>query len=80
MQHLSENTAPSYPFFPEELSDPPEVEGNDTGPHVEPPLPVQIQIATDVMERCIHLMSDKSLKIRLKVGVQPYPCVHRAAG
>lgn len=51
----------------EELSDPPEVEGNDTGPHVEPPLPVQIQIATDVMERCIHLMSDKSLKIRLKV-------------
>ncbi|XP_052506686.1 TELO2-interacting protein 1 homolog isoform X2 [Budorcas taxicolor] len=51
----------------EEQSDPPEVEGNDTGPHVEPQLPVQIQIATDVMERCIHLMSDKSLKIRLKV-------------
>ncbi|XP_043334683.1 TELO2-interacting protein 1 homolog [Cervus canadensis] len=51
----------------EEQSDPPEVEADDTGPHVEPPLPVQIQIATDVMERCIHLMSDKSLKIRLKV-------------
>ncbi|XP_040103268.1 TELO2-interacting protein 1 homolog [Oryx dammah] len=51
----------------EEQSDPPEVEGNDTSPHVEPPLPVQIQLATDVMERCIHLMSDKSLKIRLKV-------------
>ena len=56
------------------------MEGDDSGPHVEPPLPVQIQIATDVMERCIHLMSDKSLKIRLKVSVQPYPCVPRAAG
>ncbi|KAM9057597.1 TELO2-interacting protein 1 homolog isoform 1-T2 [Megaptera novaeangliae] len=51
----------------EEQSDPPEVDENDTDPGVPPPLPVQIQIATDVMERCIHLMSDKSLKIRLKV-------------
>ncbi|XP_045430634.1 TELO2-interacting protein 1 homolog isoform X2 [Pipistrellus kuhlii] len=51
----------------EEQSDPPKVDENDTGPHVEPPLPLQIQIATDVMERCIHLLSDKSLKIRLKV-------------
>ena len=53
---------------------------NDTDPGVPPPLPVQIQIATDVMERCIHLMSDKSLKIRLKVSVRPFPCIHRAAG
>eukprot|EP00070_Physeter_catodon_P048974 XP_028355868.1 TELO2-interacting protein 1 homolog isoform X2 [Physeter catodon] len=51
----------------EEQSDPPEVDENDTDPGVQPPLPVQIQIATDVMERCIHLMSDKNLKIRLKV-------------
>ncbi|XP_024598863.1 TELO2-interacting protein 1 homolog isoform X2 [Neophocaena asiaeorientalis asiaeorientalis] len=51
----------------EEQSDPPEVDENDTDPSVQPPLPVQIQIATDVMERCIHLMSDKNLKIRLKV-------------
>ncbi|XP_057559224.1 TELO2-interacting protein 1 homolog isoform X3 [Hippopotamus amphibius kiboko] len=51
----------------EEQSDPPEVDENDTGPNMEPPLPVQVQIATDVMERCIHLMSDKNLKIRLKV-------------
>lgn len=51
----------------EEQSKPPEVDEKDTGPDVEPPLPVQIQIATDVMERCIHLLSDKSLKIRLKV-------------
>ncbi|XP_025732354.2 TELO2-interacting protein 1 homolog isoform X1 [Callorhinus ursinus] len=51
----------------EEQSDPLKVDDSDTGPDVEPPLPVQIQIATDVMERCIHLSSDKDLKIRLKV-------------
>lgn len=51
----------------EEQSDPPKADENDTGPHMEPPLPLQIQIATDVMERCIHLLSDKNLKIRLKV-------------
>ncbi|KAM5304977.1 TELO2-interacting protein 1 homolog [Glossophaga mutica] len=51
----------------EEQSGPPKVDENDTGPHVKPPLPLQIQIATDVMERCIHLLSDKNLKIRLKV-------------
>lgn len=52
---------------------------NDTSPSVEPPLPVQIQIATDVMERCIHLLSDNNLRIRLKVSVQPFPCIHRVA-
>ncbi|KAM5245889.1 TELO2-interacting protein 1 homolog [Ctenodactylus gundi] len=51
----------------EELSVPPEVDENDTCPDVEPPLPVHIQIAKDVMERCIHLLSDKNLKIRLKI-------------
>ncbi|XP_012610445.2 TELO2-interacting protein 1 homolog isoform X2 [Microcebus murinus] len=51
----------------EEQSVPPEVDENDIRPDVEPPLPVQIQIATDVMERCIHLLSDKNLQIRLKV-------------
>ncbi|EHB17970.1 hypothetical protein GW7_01976 [Heterocephalus glaber] len=51
----------------EELSVPPMLEENDTLPDVEPPLPVHIQIAKDVMERCIHLLSDKNLKIRLKV-------------
>nr|KAF6472803.1 TELO2 interacting protein 1 [Molossus molossus] len=51
----------------EEQSDPPKVDENDAGPHVEPPLPLQIQIASDVMERCIHLLSDKRLTIRLKV-------------
>ncbi|XP_069351679.1 TELO2-interacting protein 1 homolog [Eulemur rufifrons] len=51
----------------EEQSVPLEVDESDTRPDVEPPLPVQIQIATDVMERCIHLLSDKNLQIRLKV-------------
>lgn len=51
----------------EEPSDLPTVDENDTNADVEQPLPVQIQIATDVMERCIHLLSDRSLKIRLKV-------------
>ncbi|XP_023570728.1 TELO2-interacting protein 1 homolog [Octodon degus] len=51
----------------EEQSVPPKLDENDTLPDAEPPLPVQIQIAKDVMERCIHLLSDKNLKIRLKV-------------
>lgn len=51
----------------EEQLAPPIVGENDTLPDVEPPLPMHIQIAKDVMERCIHLSSDKNLKIRLKV-------------
>uniref|UniRef100_U3D1A0 TELO2-interacting protein 1 homolog n=1 Tax=Callithrix jacchus TaxID=9483 RepID=U3D1A0_CALJA len=51
----------------EEQPVPPKVEENDTHPDVEPPLPLQIQMAMDVMERCIHLLSDKNLQIRLKV-------------
>uniref|UniRef100_A0A8C3J850 TELO2-interacting protein 1 homolog n=1 Tax=Calidris pygmaea TaxID=425635 RepID=A0A8C3J850_9CHAR len=31
------------------------------------PLPSHAQLAKDVMERCIHLMSDGSLRVRLKV-------------
>ncbi|XP_041060297.1 TELO2-interacting protein 1 homolog isoform X2 [Carcharodon carcharias] len=36
-------------------------------PNVKKELPAHIQIAKDVMERCIHLLSDKSVKLRLKV-------------
>ncbi|XP_078092533.1 TELO2-interacting protein 1 homolog [Mustelus asterias] len=36
-------------------------------PNVEKELPAHIQIVKDVMERCIHLLSDKSIKLRLKV-------------
>ncbi|NWU67065.1 TTI1 protein, partial [Pterocles burchelli] len=33
----------------------------------EAPLPSHAQLAKDVMERCIHLLSDKNLRVRLKV-------------
>ncbi|XP_039353768.1 TELO2-interacting protein 1 homolog isoform X2 [Mauremys reevesii] len=46
---------------------PPEPEMNDSGAEGETPLPAHAQIAKDVMERCIHLLSDKSLRVRLKV-------------
>ncbi|KFR02921.1 TELO2-interacting protein 1, partial [Opisthocomus hoazin] len=36
----------------------------DTG---EAPLPAHAQLAKDVMERCIHLLSDGNLRVRLKV-------------
>uniref|UniRef100_A0A8D2DIJ4 TELO2-interacting protein 1 homolog n=1 Tax=Sciurus vulgaris TaxID=55149 RepID=A0A8D2DIJ4_SCIVU len=64
---VAEGNVSDFDNEEEELSDPPKVDENDTLPDAEPPLPVQIQIARDVMERCIHLSSDKSLKIRLKV-------------
>ncbi|XP_065547297.1 TELO2-interacting protein 1 homolog isoform X3 [Lathamus discolor] len=33
----------------------------------EAPLPSHAQLAKDVLERCIHLLSDRSLRVRLKV-------------
>ncbi|XP_006030541.2 TELO2-interacting protein 1 homolog [Alligator sinensis] len=44
-----------------------EPQGNDTSAEGEAPLPAHAQVAKDVMERCIHLLSDKSLRVRLKV-------------
>uniref|UniRef100_A0A7M4FVU0 TELO2-interacting protein 1 homolog n=1 Tax=Crocodylus porosus TaxID=8502 RepID=A0A7M4FVU0_CROPO len=44
-----------------------EPQGNDTGAEGEASLPAHAQVAKDVMERCIHLLSDKSLRVRLKV-------------
>ncbi|KAM3872194.1 TELO2-interacting protein 1 homolog [Diretmus argenteus] len=37
------------------------------GPQVKEELPPHLSITKDVMERCIHLLSDPSLRIRLKV-------------
>ncbi|XP_049635097.1 TELO2-interacting protein 1 homolog [Suncus etruscus] len=51
----------------EEHLDPPSATEPEPGFNMEPPLPVQIQIAMNVMERCIHLLSDTNLMIRLKV-------------
>ncbi|XP_057219409.1 TELO2-interacting protein 1 homolog [Triplophysa rosa] len=37
------------------------------GPAVKEERPLHVQIAKDVMERCVHLLSDSSLRTRLKV-------------
>ncbi|NXY49967.1 TTI1 protein, partial [Ceuthmochares aereus] len=49
--------------------DPPlaELQPNGSDPEGETPLPNHAQLAKDVMERCIHLLSDGNLRVRLKV-------------
>ncbi|XP_030642884.1 TELO2-interacting protein 1 homolog [Chanos chanos] len=42
-------------------------EENIDGPDMKPELPSHVTIAKDIMERCIHFLSDPSLRIRLKV-------------
>ncbi|NWI90880.1 TTI1 protein, partial [Pitta sordida] len=42
-------------------------EPNNSDTEGEAPLPSHAQLARDVMERCIHLLSDGSLRVRLKV-------------
>ncbi|NXP18204.1 TTI1 protein, partial [Scytalopus superciliaris] len=42
-------------------------EPNNSDTDGEAPLPSHAQLARDVMERCIHLLSDRSLWVRLKV-------------
>ncbi|NXK86589.1 TTI1 protein, partial [Formicarius rufipectus] len=42
-------------------------EPNNSDTDGEAPLPSHAQLARDVMERCIHLLSDGSLRVRLKV-------------
>lgn len=42
-------------------------EEKDQALEVESLLPPHAQIAKDVMERCAHLLSNKSLHVRLKV-------------
>ncbi|XP_058500147.1 TELO2-interacting protein 1 homolog [Solea solea] len=55
----------------EDLEVPPPVECEDSGdmeaPDVKAELPSHLRISKDVMERCIHLLSDPSLRLRLKV-------------
>ncbi|XDV46511.1 hypothetical protein PO909_014397 [Leuciscus waleckii] len=55
---------------PNELDVPPPASASDEdmeGPAEKKELPLHIQIAKDVMERCIHLLSDPNLRTRLKV-------------
>ncbi|XP_054073990.1 TELO2-interacting protein 1 homolog [Rissa tridactyla] len=42
-------------------------EPNNSDTDGETPLPSHAQLAKDVMERCIHLLSDGNLRVRLKV-------------
>ncbi|KAG8002894.1 TELO2-interacting protein 1-like protein [Nibea albiflora] len=55
----------------EDLEVPPPTECEDVedlgGPDVKAELPPHLSITKDVMERCIHLLSDPSLRLRLKV-------------
>ncbi|XP_069508490.1 TELO2-interacting protein 1 homolog [Ambystoma mexicanum] len=53
----------------EEIQPPPpeESEVDDNSPNTEKPLPVHIRIAEDVMKRCIHLLANQDLSVRLKV-------------
>ncbi|XP_068453490.1 TELO2-interacting protein 1 homolog isoform X3 [Clinocottus analis] len=56
---------------PEDLEVPPPTQCEDgedvDGPDVKAELPAHLCITKDVMERCIHLLSDPSLRLRLKV-------------
>lgn len=56
-------------FTDEDVPPPPEPEDVDDSdePDVKKELPSHLQITKDVMERCIHLLSDPDLRIRLKV-------------
>lgn len=44
------------------------------GPDVKAELPPHLSITKDVMERCIHLLSDPSLRLRLKVPTALWCC------
>ncbi|XP_010148815.1 PREDICTED: TELO2-interacting protein 1 homolog, partial [Eurypyga helias] len=46
---------------------PPLAKPNSPDSEGDPPLPSHAQLAKDVMERCIHLLSDGNLRVRLKV-------------
>eukprot|EP00062_Callorhinchus_milii_P002858 gi/632939507/ref/XP_007910321.1/ PREDICTED: TELO2-interacting protein 1 homolog [Callorhinchus milii] len=45
----------------------PEADNSDDCLDVKKELSAHVQITKDVMERCIHLLSDKSIKLRIKV-------------
>uniref|UniRef100_A0A3Q2P8W6 TELO2-interacting protein 1 homolog n=1 Tax=Fundulus heteroclitus TaxID=8078 RepID=A0A3Q2P8W6_FUNHE len=57
---------------------PPESEDADDvgGPDMKAELPSHLSITKDVMERCIHLLSDPSLRLRLKVLDVLEQCVY----
>uniref|UniRef100_A0A8C8S5J8 TELO2-interacting protein 1 homolog n=1 Tax=Pelusios castaneus TaxID=367368 RepID=A0A8C8S5J8_9SAUR len=66
-KQIAEGNLPALEEEEEVHPSPPEPELNSTGAAGETPLPAHAQIAKEVLERCIHLLSDKSLRVRLKV-------------
>ncbi|XP_038606001.1 TELO2-interacting protein 1 homolog [Tachyglossus aculeatus] len=64
---VAEGNVPDSPREEEEAVLPTEGETRDNLQDEETPLPLQIRIAKDVMERCVHLLSDPDLPVRLKV-------------
>ncbi|XP_067904229.1 TELO2-interacting protein 1 homolog [Heterodontus francisci] len=68
-KHLAEGDVEDIDLDKTECEIPDQLEPGISSDHpdVKQELPAHIQIAKDVMERCIHLLSDKSIKLRLKV-------------
>ncbi|XP_037627885.1 TELO2-interacting protein 1 homolog isoform X2 [Sebastes umbrosus] len=67
-QELAEGIGIEEDDDTEDLVPPPMEDVEDIGgPDVKAELPSHLSITKDVMERCIHLLSDPSLRLRLKV-------------
>ncbi|KAM6924925.1 TELO2-interacting protein 1 homolog [Xenentodon cancila] len=64
----------------EDLEVPPPSECEDVedigGPDVKTELPLHLSVTKDVMERCVHLLSEPDLRLRLKVLDLLELCVH----
>nr|XP_014351079.1 PREDICTED: TELO2-interacting protein 1 homolog isoform X2 [Latimeria chalumnae] len=66
-KQVAEGNVEDTDFQDAEPCPPSDPEISEARPDIKKVLPVHIQIAKNVMERCIHLLSDKSLKLRLKL-------------
>lgn len=58
------------PWFTETAPETPQVEEEEEeeqGPDMKTELPLHVSLTKDVMERCVHLLSDPNMEIRLKV-------------
>ncbi|XP_067856725.1 TELO2-interacting protein 1 homolog [Heptranchias perlo] len=68
-KHLAEGDVEDFDLDKTECEIPDQLESDISCDHpdMKKELPAHIQISKDVMERCIHLLPDKSIKLRLKV-------------
>ncbi|TNN74587.1 TELO2-interacting protein 1 [Liparis tanakae] len=71
-KELAEGVGIEVDDDPGDLEVPPPAQCEDEddvgGPDVKAELPAHLIVTKDVMERCIHLLSDPSLRLRLKVA------------